>query len=134
LITVKDFRHPSYEVMKHSVFLNVASGTATLETAIFGNPFLLVYKVSPVTFFIGKMLVSIDYLGLPNIIAGREIIKELLQKECNPESIARWSLRYLEDPEVYERTKNDLEKVKKALGEKGAIKRSADLIKELSLS
>ena len=134
VITVKDFRHPSYEVMKHSVFLNVASGTATLETAIFGNPFLLVYKVSPVTFFIGKMLVSIDYLGLPNIIAGREIIKELLQKECNPESIARWSLRYLEDPEVYERTKNDLEEVKKALGEKGAIKRSADLIKELSLS
>ncbi|WP_457644004.1 lipid-A-disaccharide synthase [Persephonella sp.] len=131
VVTNKDLRFPSYEVMKHSVFLNVASGTATLETAILGNPFILVYKVSPITFFIGKMLVSIEYLGLPNLIAEREIIKELLQKECNPENIARWSLKYLKDPVAYEKVKEDLASIRKALGEKGAIKRTARLIKEI---
>ncbi len=131
VITDKYFSYPAYEVMKHSVFLNVASGTATLETAILGNPFLLVYKVSPITYFIGKMLVSIDYIGLPNIIAGKEIVKELLQKECSPEIISYWSLKYLEDIKMYERLKEDLKRVRSVLGKKGAIRKTADLIREI---
>ncbi|SNZ08479.1 lipid-A-disaccharide synthase [Persephonella hydrogeniphila] len=128
VIIKKDFKNPSYEVMRHSIFSVIASGTATLEASIIGNPFLLVYKVSPITFFIGKMLVSIKYLGLPNIIADREVIKELLQKECNPENIAEYSLRYLEDKQLYEKTKKDLQQVRQKLGEGGALYRTARII------
>ncbi|RMD46805.1 MAG: lipid-A-disaccharide synthase [Aquificota bacterium] len=131
ILDKKTFKNPSYEVMKHSYFSVIASGTATLEASIIGNPFLLVYKVSPLTFFIGKLLVSIDFLGLPNIIAKKEVIKELLQKECSPENIAKWSLRYLEDKALYEKTKKELEGVKNALGEKGAIEKTANIIKEI---
>jgi lipid-A-disaccharide synthase len=131
VITKKDFKNPSYEVMKHSVFSVIASGTATLEASIIGNPFLLVYKVSPVTFFIGKMLVSIKYLGLPNIIADKEVVKELLQKECSPENIADLSIRYLEDRNLYEKTKEELRQVREKLGEKGALLKTARIIKEI---
>ncbi|MDQ7056266.1 MAG: lipid-A-disaccharide synthase [Persephonella sp.] len=130
VLTEKQIKNPSYEVMKHSVFSVIASGTATLEASIVGNPFLLIYKVSPITFFIGKMLVSIDYLGLPNIIAGKEVVKELLQEECNPEQIASESLKYLKNPQLYEKTKKELQEVKSALGEKGALKKTAQIIKD----
>jgi len=129
ITTKKDFKNPSYEVMKHSVFSVIASGTATLEASIIGNPFLLVYKVSPVTFFIGKMLVSIDYLGLPNLIAQKEVVKELLQKECSPETIASESLKYLNNRELYEKMREDLKKVKQKLGEGGALKKTAEVIR-----
>ncbi len=125
------FSYPSYEVMKHSYFAVVASGTATLETALFETPFVLVYKVSPLTFFIGKLLVSIDYLGLPNIIAGREIIKELLQKDCNPENIYRWTKNYLKDKKLYETTKKDLKLVKEKLGETGALDKASKIIRDM---
>lgn len=125
------FTYPSYEVMKHSYFAVVASGTATLETALFETPFILVYKVSPITFFIGKMLVSINYLGLPNIIAGREVIKELLQKDCSPQNIYRWTKNYLKDKKLYKATKEDLKLVKEKLGESGALDRAAKIIREI---
>lgn len=130
IITGKQFKNPSYEVMKHSVFSVIASGTATLEAAIIGNPFLLVYKVSPITFFIGKMLVSINFLGLPNIIAGREVIKEFLQKDCNPQTIAEWSIKYLKDKNLYNKTRTELTEVKQKLGEPGALQKTADIIRQ----
>ncbi|NPA57753.1 MAG: lipid-A-disaccharide synthase [Aquificae bacterium] len=131
VLTKDEFKNPSYETMKHSVFSVIASGTATLEASIIGNPFLLVYKVSPITFFIGKMLVSVDFLGLPNLIAGREVIKELLQKDCNPEKIAEYSLKYLTDGELYGRTVADLKEVRQKLGGGGALDRTANIIREL---
>ncbi len=131
VVTNKDFKSPSYEVMSKSYFLIVASGTATLETAIIGNPFIIVYKVSPLTFLIGRILTSINYLGLPNLIADREIVRELLQEECNPETVAEVSLEIIKNKQVYKRIKGDLKLVKEALGEKGAISRTAKLIRDL---
>ncbi len=125
------FSYPSYEVMKHSYFAAVASGTATLETALFKTPFILVYKVSPLTFFIGKLLISIDYLGLPNIIAGREVVKELLQKECNSENIYKWTKRYLTDSKLYRTTKEDLKLVKEKLGSSGALDKASQIILDM---
>ena len=75
------------------------------------------------------MLVSIDFLGLPNLIAGKEVIKELLQKDCNPETIAKESLKYLSDENLYQKTKQDLRQVKEKLGEGGALKKTAEIIK-----
>jgi lipid-A-disaccharide synthase len=125
------FENPSYEVMKNAVFSIITSGTATLEAAIIGNPFIIVYKVSPITYFIGKKLVKINYLGLPNIIAGNEIVPELLQDRCNPLDIANKTLEFLTDKNFYETQKRYLEMVRKSLGEKGAIERASNLIRTL---
>lgn len=127
-LDIPRFENPSYEVMKHSVFSVIASGTATLEAAIIGNPFILVYKVSPITYFIGKRLVSIPFLGLPNIIAGREVVPELLQEKCTPINIANKTLEFLFDKKLREKQKQDLLEVRSKLGEKGAIDKAAEII------
>ncbi|WP_028949831.1 lipid-A-disaccharide synthase [Sulfurihydrogenibium subterraneum] len=128
---IPKFENPSYEVMKHSVFSIIASGTATLEAAIIGNPFILVYKVSPITYFIGKRLVSIPFLGLPNIIAGKEVVPELLQERCTPLNIANKTLEFLFDEKLQEKQKQDLLEVKSKLGEKKAIDKAAEIISTL---
>ncbi len=131
VITRKDFKNPSYEVMEKSVFSLIASGTATLEASIIGNPFALVYKVSPLTFAIGKRLVSIEFLGLPNIIAGKEIIKEFLQEECSPTTLANYCANVLMDKNKQNEIKQNLKEVREKLGEKGALDRAADLIRSI---
>ena len=132
VITKKDFKYPSYEVMEKSVFSLIASGTATLEASIIGKPFVLVYKVSPITFWIGKKLVSVKYLGLPNIISGKEVIKEFLQGDCNPVNLANYSLEVLSNPNIYLEIQENLKIVKSKLGEKGTLDRVANVIKEFS--
>ncbi|RUM56991.1 MAG: lipid-A-disaccharide synthase [Persephonella sp.] len=128
IITEKTFKYPSYEVMDKSKFSLITSGTATLEAGIVGNPFALIYKVSPFTYFIGKLLVSVDYLGLPNLIAEREIIKEFLQNECEPVKLANYSINTLLDRDSYLKIKNELLNIKSKLGEKGALDKIADRI------
>lgn len=125
------FPYASYEVMKHSKFSIITSGTATLEAAIIGNPFIIIYKVSPITYFIGKMLVSIKYIGLPNIIAGKEIIKELIQNDCNTENIVKYTEKYITDENLYQETKKELKEVRNKLGEKGALQKTAKIIKNI---
>lgn len=128
VISSKDFKNPSYEVMKHSKFSLIASGTATLEASIIGNPFLLMYKVNPLTFYIGKKLVKIKYIGLPNIIAGKQVIEELLQEECNSLQIANKTLEYLSNTYLYEKVKEELKSVKLKLGQEGALHRISKVI------
>lgn len=125
VVTSAQMENPSYEVMKHSVFSVIASGTATLEASIVGNPFVLVYRVNPVTFFIGRKLVKVSYLGLPNIIAGRQVVPELLQDDCSATNIANTALRYLLDPGLYISTRQELAQVRRMLGQEGAVDRIA---------
>ena len=125
------FKYPNYETMNNAFFSIITSGTATLEASIFTNPFVVVYKVNKLTYILGKMLVKIPYISLPNIVAGEEIVKELIQDECNPVNIANWSLKYMLDKDLYIRTKINLkEKVKNKLGEKGALDKTAQIIKK----
>ena len=124
-INEKIFKYPSYEVMDKSIFSLIASGTATLEAGIIGNPFALLYKVSPLTYFIGRKLVSIDYLGLPNIISGKEIIKEFLQEECNPLNLANYSINTILDRDEYMKIKANLSNLKFMLGDKGSLDKIA---------
>lgn len=132
VITKEDFTYPSYEVMEKSVFSLIASGTATLEASIIGKPFALVYKVSPLTFWIGKKLVSVKYLGLPNIISGKEVIKEFLQEDCNPVNLANYSLKVLSNSDIYLELQENLKTVKSKLGEKGTLDRVANAIRKFS--
>ena len=83
-VPFKFIKGSAYEVLKAADAAMVASGTATLETALIGTPMVIVYKLSPLTYAAGKMLVKIKHVGLPNIIAGREVVRELLQRNATP--------------------------------------------------
>ncbi len=131
LVDTSTFKYPNYETMNNAFFSIITSGTATLEASIFTNPFIVVYKVSQITYMLGKMLVKIPYISLPNIVAGEEIVKELIQDQCNPVNLANWSLKYILDKDLYMKTKIDLkDKVKNRLGEKGALDKTANIIKK----
>jgi len=104
----------------------VASGTASLEAAVSGMPMVVVYKMSPLTHAIGRMLVRLDNIALPNLVAGREVVPELVQSECTPDRIAMELLRYLEQPAELERVRSDLGEIPGKLGGPGVFERAAD--------
>lgn len=123
----------NYDLMQICTACIAASGTATLETALMNVPTVLIYKVAPVTYGIGKVLVKIDHIGLPNIMAKRRIIPELLQGEVTPENIERELGKILDDGAVYTQMKADLAQVKVELGAPGAVQRVADVIASVAM-
>ncbi len=118
----------SYNVLSVSDFAIVASGTATLETAIIGTPFVITYKVSLVNYIAYKIVAKIKMLGLVNVIAGRIIVPELLQYDATPEKIARASLEILRDGQKRSAMISELAEVKSSLGTTGASHRAAGAI------
>lgn len=118
----------TYDVMQCCQAAVVASGTATLETALMGLPTLLVYRVAPLTFFLGKRFVKLSYVGLPNIISGHQVIPELLQEAVTPLAIRNEICRIIDDREYNEKMKQGLRDVRHKLGDFGAVNRVASLI------
>lgn len=116
-----------YNVFEESDFLIAASGTVTLEAAASGVPMVIIYKVSNLTYAAGKTFVKTPYIGLASIIAGREIVPELIQRRANPNLISHTVLSYLEDEEMYGKMVEDLKEVKNQLGEKGVSLKTAEL-------
>lgn len=117
----------NYDVMSVADLAIVTSGTVTLEAAMCGLGCEILYKSSPVSFWIAKRVVKIPNIGLPNIVAGRQIEPELLQDDCTPDKIASTALELLE-PERFAQLQRDLLEVKEKLGEPGAVKRVAELV------
>ena len=116
------------KALEQSIFAIVASGTATLETAIAGVPMVLTYKVHPLTYPLMRFFMRVPLIGLVNIVAKKEIIPELLQKNAEPDKIADEVIRTLKDHAKLDEIKSDLLEVKHALGEKGASKKAAGVI------
>ena len=108
-----------------------ASGTATLETAMMELPTVLLYRVSPITYGIGKMVVNVTHVGLPNIVAGKEVIPELLQDAVTPDAIVSLVEPLLSDVDKNEAMRSELREVRHKLGEPGAVKRVAHLVYNL---
>jgi lipid-A-disaccharide synthase len=106
----------------------VASGTATLESSFFHLPFVLVYKVSWLTYIPGRMLIRVNYLGMPNILAGKEIVPEFIQKDATPERIADAVWRLYSDEGGRKSMVHEMDRVVTMLGEKGAGKRAAEVV------
>ena len=117
----------NYDVMSVADLAIVTSGTVTLEAAMCGLGCEILYKSSPISFWIAKRVVKIPNIGLPNIVAGRQIEPELLQDDCTPDKIASTALELLE-PERFAQLQRDLMEVKDKLGEPGAVKRVAELV------
>ena len=111
----------------------VASGTATLEAAFFRMPFVLVYKVAALTYLAGKMVIQVKHLGMPNVLADREIIPEFIQGNAQPAAIAKEVLRLLDDPIRREQMIAELDAVVAKLGQGGANQTAAQaILKEIA--
>lgn len=122
----------NYDLMNISDLAIASSGTATLETSLMKVPTVIVYRLAALTYLLGKLLVKIPNIGLPNIIAGRRIVPELLQDEANPANIAREAIPLLTEQSVREQALADLAEVKQKLGETGAVIRVAQVILEVA--
>jgi lipid-A-disaccharide synthase len=105
----------------------VSSGTATLETAYFQVPLLIVYKVGRITWNLGKRLVKLDSIGLANIVAGKKVAEELLQNDFTPHKAAE-IIKHLLEPDINWAKRNELQIIQDKLGEPGASQRAAEEI------
>ncbi|SEM18213.1 lipid-A-disaccharide synthase [Syntrophus gentianae] len=120
-------RGATYDAVAAADVAVVVSGTATLETALLGTPLVVIYKVSALSYLIGRMLISVDYIGLVNIVAGKSVAPELIQHEANPERIAAEVLAILSDPDRRKAIKAEFLQLREKLGKPGAAGRAADL-------
>ena len=118
----------TYDVMNLSDLLIMASGTATLEAALLGKPMVIIYKVSPLSYWVGRALVRVKHIGLVNLVAGKGIAPELIQKDASPERIAQEALRILNDPNVLQGMTEAMIQVRQNLGEPGAVERAACIV------
>lgn len=106
----------------------VAAGTASLEAAAWELPVAVVYRMHPITYWVGRLLVRLDHVALPNLVAGRRVVPELIQGECRPEAIAGVISGYLDDPAGTERLRRDLGELRRRLGEPGVFERAAEAV------
>jgi lipid-A-disaccharide synthase len=127
-VPVKLAEGQTYDVMNLSDLLIMASGTATLEAAILEKPMVIIYKVSSLSYWIGRALVRVKHIGLVNLVAGKGIAPELIQKDASPERIAREALRILTDPNLRQGMTESITQVRKNLGEPGAVQRAARIV------
>ena len=115
------------EICSQCSLVVAASGTVTLEVAITGTPMIIIYKVSPLSYWLGKIMIKIKNIGLVNLIAGREIVLELVQSKASPENIADTALNMLNDASGLERLRKELLSVRDSLGGPGASERVAEI-------
>jgi lipid-A-disaccharide synthase len=120
------------EIMAHSRAACVVSGTATVETALFGTPSVIAYKASPVTYWIAKRVVRLPYIGMVNILAREKIVQELIQSDVSPERLSKELERLLYDEDYRRNMIGKLSTIRERLGEPGAGQRVADKILELA--
>ena len=118
----------TYNITHAADLAVVASGTATLEVALLERPMVIVYRLAPVTYALARLFVRVPFIGMPNLIAERQIVPELIQSAVTPERIATEAQRLLTDAQAYSVAQDGLREVRVRLGEPGAAKRTADLI------
>ena len=116
-----------YDVIGVSDIVVVASGTATLETALLGTPMVIIYKVSPLSYYVGTKVINVTHIGLANLIAGKTIVPELIQDDANPNRIAAEVIGILADESRMQRIKEELNQIREKLGSPGASEKAARL-------
>jgi len=131
--TVKKFSLPitlaeNNRCLAEADLILVCSGTATLETALYQKPMLIIYKTSFLTALLAKFLLKIPYIGLINIIAGKKIVPEFIQYKAKPQRIAQEALELIKNRQKIEETKQELRKATLNLGQGGASRRAAEAV------
>lgn len=118
------------EAVARSHLALASSGTATLEAAVLGTPMIVMYRLTALTYWLARWLVKLDHFSLVNIIAGREVVPELIQSQVRGDRIAEAAEAMLE-PKTYERIRIELEDVRNRLGQEGASRNAAEAILRL---
>ena len=125
---IKIVEAETYTAMRASTLLLVTSGTATLEATCIGTPMIIVFRTAPLNWHIVKALTPLERSGLPNLIAGHDIVPELLQTELTPTTLTELSLDFLQNPQKREEQRKALQAVYAQLGATGAAERTAQLV------
>lgn len=123
-VSVEIIEH-SYAQLAQAEFILASSGTATLEIAILGIPFLIMYKVNWLTWLILKNIVHIHFIGMPNIIARKEVAREFIQNQATPQRIARHTIDTICHPQKLSRAEEGLKTITERLKPKDAITQTA---------
>lgn len=121
-------QHRTDDVLAASDVVVTASGTATAQTALHERPMVVIYKLSPLTYALGKPLVTVDTYAMANLIAGDRIVPELIQDGCTPEAIAAETTSFLRDRERWTRTHARLADTRAKLGPPGSTARVAEAV------
>jgi lipid-A-disaccharide synthase len=120
------------DVLAASDAVITASGTATVQTALHGKPMVVVYRLSPVTYKLGKPLVRVSMFSMVNLVAGDRVVEELIQDECTPERVAHETVELLTNEDRVTDMKEQLAIVREKLGGHGASGRAAEAILEVA--
>jgi len=118
----------TYGVIRAADLVVAASGTATLEAGVLGTPLVVIYKVSPLTYLAGRLLIRVPFIGMVNLVAGRQVAPELIQGDATAERIAGEALTLLRDPARLAAVRAELARLPGLLGEGGAAGRAAEIV------
>jgi len=110
----------------------VASGTATVEAALLGAPMVVIYRLAPLTYLLGRRLVKVSHFAMANLIAGERVVPEVIQRELTPERVAAEVRALLDDPGRRQRMRAGLAEVKRRLGKPGASARAAETVLDVA--
>jgi lipid-A-disaccharide synthase len=121
-------RDEEYRERANQDFILTSSGTATLENALLGLPMVVVYKLSWPTYWIARTIIRVPYIAMANILAGKELVPELIQGDATADNVADTALTMLGKPAVLNRLRRDLSALREKLGGPGAIERAARCI------
>lgn len=127
---IKVIYNQTYDLLSHATAAVVTSGTATLETALFNVPQLVVYRTSWLSYQVGKRLIRVPYISLPNLIADKQVIRELIQDDFSLEILRQELLRLLSDREYRSEIQTGYTLIRERIGEQQASERVARLILE----
>jgi lipid-A-disaccharide synthase len=130
-VPVRVVEHETYNALGAADLAIVSSGTATVEAALMNAPMIVIYRVAPLTAAIARLLVRTPYFAMVNLIAGKRIVPELVQKDLTPERVAAEATRLLDSPNARAEIQAGLAVVRERLGPQGAIDRAADVIVEM---
>lgn len=126
-------KNQPYDVIQCCDAVMTTSGTATLEIALLTVPMVIVYKLATLTYWLGRLLVKTPFIGLPNIVLGKSICKELIQHEATAENLSAEVIKILSDQAYRDQMRDNLNQVKQRLGQGGGSKSMAQLALEMLL-
>jgi len=122
----------TYNAIRYSRAAIVASGTATLETALLGTPEVIVYRISQATWLLGKLLLKVRLFGIVNIILGEEVVPELFQEKMTPEEVSRTTLRLMDDVWIQSLIRGNYEKLRRQLGSGRVAERVVEAVSNVA--
>ncbi len=132
---IKIIHQDHYEALAYSDLALSACGTATLEAALLETPVVAFYRMHPLTYYLGRPFVRLDYFSIVNILAGRKIIPELIQHRMTPSGLMRESVRMMDQQDIYQRMIREFRKIKNSLGSENSFENAAkEIIPLLRLS